>query len=111
MHKIVEYDGKQQKMVCNAILPRLYRFNFGKDLVMEMRCFSDAYKKDPETVDFEVLENLTWLMLKEGGSEVAETPEEWLRSIADPVAIYLLEGEAMELWQKGQAITARPKKK
>ena len=111
MHKIVDYEDKQLRMVSNALLPRLFRYHFGKDLVMTMKAFEKSYKEDPETVDFAPVENLTWLMLKEGGEDVGGSPEEWLASLDDPSASYVLAAEAMTLWRESQKTTSVPKKK
>lgn len=111
MHKMLDLEGKQVKAVANALIPRLYRFHFGKDLIMDLQKFQKSYQADPETVSFEPVENLCWLMLKEGGEDVGESPEEWLRTLDDPAAVYLLSSDIMDLWQQSQASTSRPKKK
>lgn len=111
MQKIIDLEGKQVKLVSNALLPRLYRFHFGTDILMDLQKFQDSYKKDPQSVDFTPMENLAWLMLKEGGEEVGETPEEWLRTLDDLSSVYALTGAALSLWEQSQKTTAKPKKK
>lgn len=111
MQKTLTLEGKQVKAVSSAILPRLYRFHFGKDLIMEMEKLRKSYTQDPESVDFTPVENLCWLMLKEGGEDVGETPEEWLRTLTDISSVYTLSADVMQLWQESQATTSRPKKK
>lgn len=111
MKKQFTLEGRQVTAVCNALLPRLYRFHFGTDILMDLSKFHQSYKKDPQTVDSTSLENLTWLMLKEGGEDVGETPEDWLRSIDDPSSIYELACEVLQLWRQSQQTTVSPKKK
>ena len=111
MKKQLTLEGRQVTAVSNALLPRLYRFHFGADILMELQKFHQAYQTDPQTVDFAPLENLTWLMLKEGGEDVGETPEDWLRTIDNPGSVYELAGEILQLWQQSQQTTVKPKKK
>lgn len=111
MQKIIDLEGKEVKLVANALLPRLYRFHFGTDILMDLQKFQNDYKKDPQTVDFTPMENLAWLMLKEGGEDVGETPEEWLRTLDDLTSVYALAGAALALWEQSQKAVAKPKKK
>ena len=111
MQKKLTLEGKQVTAVSSAILPRLYRFHFGKDLIMEMDNLRKNYEKDRNSVDMTPVENLAWLMLKEGGEDVGESPEEWLRTLDDISSVYTLSGEIMQLWNQSQATTSRPKKK
>lgn len=111
MQKTLTLEGKRVRAVSSAVLPRLYRFHFGKDLIMEMEKLRKTYQEDPGSVDFAPIENLTWLMLKEGGEAVGESPEEWLRTVNDISAVYSLSAEIMDLWQASQATTSKPKKK
>lgn len=111
MQKILNLEGEEVKAVSNALIPRLYRFHFGKDVIMELQRFRDAYAKDPLSVDFTPLENLTWLMLKQGGENVGEQPEEWLATLESPLSVYELSAEIMDLWMQSQKVTSTPKKK
>lgn len=113
MKRTLTFEGKTADFACNALMPRLYRYHFGKDVMVELQRFSEAYKKDPGSVNYEVLENLAWLMLKIGsGDEVAkETPEDWLAELESPSTVYELAPELMEIWASSQKTTATPKKK
>lgn len=111
MIKHVKIDGIDRKLCNNALLPRRYRNQFGKDLVIEMDRWAKAAQNDPQSVDFTVLENLTFLMLREAGEDVGETPEEWLATIDDTFGFYKLMPEIVEFWKAGNLTTATPKKK
>lgn len=50
-------------------------------------------------------------MFKEGGEDVGETPDEWLRTLEDPASVYILSQDMLALWQQSQRTTATPKKK
>lgn len=113
MNKEFEIEGQKHNFSCNALMPRLYRAKFGSDLMADLKRFGDDYKNDPASVNYEVLENMAWLMLKLGsGEEVAmQTPEDWLATLENPTAIYELAPSLMELWASSQKTTAIPKKK
>lgn len=110
MIKRITIDGKERKLCNNALLPRRFRNQFGKDLIIEMEKIAKTAKEDPQAVNFEVLENLTWLMLKEAGEDVGEQPEEWLASIDDLLGFYKIMPEVAAFWQSGTTTTATPKK-
>ena len=111
MKRTVSFNGKECTIVNNALLPRKYRHQFGRDLIVDMQKMADSYKKDPDTVNTDVLENITWLMLKEGGEDVGGTVEEWLESLDDTFAIYEIIEDVLGLWVNGRATTSTVKKK
>lgn len=132
MQKIVNIEGVDRRMVASAILPKQYRAHFGKDLIGEMtktvraklkasgKPLADLKEADIkevandaafEDIDLTVFENLGWLMLKNGGEDVGESPDEWLNSLESPLTIYQLMKPIIDLWQVNNATTAVPKKK
>lgn len=111
MRRKVTIDGKNYTIENNALLPRRYRHQFGRDLLVDMQKMVEAYHNSPETCSTEVLENVTWLMLKEAGEQVGENPEEWLAGIESPFAVYEAIGDVVDLWAQGKQTTSRPKKK
>lgn len=122
MEKYIDLGETRVKMACNALLPRLYRYHFGKDLLIGMRKLAKAYKKTGEdengkpiydiddSADFEIAEQIAWLMLKQGGEDVGDTIEEWLAGV-DITDLYTLEAEAFELWRASERQTSTAKKK
>ena len=111
MTKTVSMSGKEDTIENNALLPRQYRHQFGRDLIVDMQKLADAYKKDPYEINTEVLENISWLMLKAGGEQVGENPEEWLAGLDDTFAVYEIIEDVVGLWVEGRKTTSRPKKK
>ena len=125
MIKTVNIEGVEHRMAASAILPRQYRAHFGKDLIVEMtkaamdraraanKPLTEVSENDvrPEDLDLTVFENLGWLMLRNAGEDVGESPEEWLQTLNDPFTVYYLIGDITELWQKNNKTTATPKKK
>ena len=122
MDKYIEIGEKRVKMACNGLLPRLYRYHFGRDLIVDMRKLAKAYTKTgtkedgtpiyeiDENADFTPAEQLTWLMLKGGGEEVGDTIDDWLAEVSVS-ELYALEGAAFQLWKESETTTAHPKKK
>lgn len=106
-----------RKLKSTALLPRLYRNTFGRDLMIDMQNLTDAYKSAQEggghfsAVDLTVFEDLAWLMLKHAGEDVGETPEEWLDRIAGMFTVYSVLPVIIDLWNAGQKTTAIPAKK
>ena len=111
MKKTINIGGQDLVIESNALLPRLYRKEFGRDLMMDMRKLSDRYQADPDNIDTEVLENVTWLMLKAGGNDVGSSVEEWLGGLDDILTVYLAMPEVVDLWVGSQKTTSKPKKK
>ena len=111
MKRTITIGGKNYQIECNALLPRQYRKEFGQDLVASMRKFKAEYDADPDNISTEILENLTWLMLKAAGEDVGNTVDEWLGGIEDSFAIYNVMNDVVDLWLNSQKTTSRPKKK
>ncbi len=110
MDTTVVIGGKEMKLRANALLPRKYRHFFNRDLFSDMKKLQSK-TAEGEDFDGELLENMTWLMLREAGEPVGDTPEEWLASIDDVLEVYLVQPQVIELWARSQATTAVPKKK
>lgn len=135
MSKTIELDGKKVKIEANALLPRLYRKEFGRDLIVDMKKMIEGVRlsgksmkkatKDPEglaaelmadpdaldKLDLTVVENVTWMMLRAAGEDVGESVEEWLTTIEDTMALYMAMPDVIEVWLTSQKTTAKPKKK
>ena len=111
MKKTINIGGHDLAIESNALLPRLYRKEFGRDLMIDMRKLSERYQADPDNIDTEVLENVTWLMLKAGGNDVGSSVEEWLGGLDDILTVYLAMPEVVDLWVGSQKTTSKPKKK
>ena len=111
MKKTINIAGQDLMIESNALLPRLYRKEFGRDLMIDMRKLSESYQADPENINTEVLENVTWLMLKAGGNDVGDSVDEWLASLDDILTVYLALPEVVDLWIGSQKTTSKPKKK
>ena len=127
MEKTVNIGGTDVRMRASALIPRLYRFKFGRDMVSDMRQLQRSYAKAaalPETateeerqdaqlsvLDLTIFENVAWLMAKHADKSVADDPDEWLDSLEGVFTIYEVLPQILELWSMNQATTSTPKKK
>ncbi len=112
MEKTVTFQGKEMKLLANALLPRKYRHTFGRDLMQDMQKIAvpDSEGAAPD-MDLSVFEDLTWLMFKNAGEDVGNSPEEWLSGIDDMFSVYMLIPDVVGLWQANNETTSVPAKK
>lgn len=120
-------EGKPAKARSSALIPKLYRAYFGRDMVQDMRQLAKGYNKLhslPEDateeereeaqlsmMDLEIFEKVAWIMLKHGGEDVGETPEEWLDSLDGIFSVYEAMPTILELWTANNKTTSVPRKK
>lgn len=110
MERVISINGEDKKIVANALLPKKYRHQFGRDLISDMQKMVDNYQNG-DGLDDETLSNLTWLMLREGGEDVGDTVDEWLSSINSVFGLYEILPEVVGLWVDNTKTTSHPKKK
>lgn len=133
MEKTIEINGRGMKMRASALLPRLYRGYFGRDMICDMRKLQKAYtaaeksietdgktdeevdaeKKDAQlsVTDLTIFENVAWLMLKHGGEKVGGSPEEWLDNLDGVFSVYEILPQILDMWNINNMTTSKPKKK
>lgn len=125
--KTIIVDGREVKMRASALIPRLYRVRFGRDMIADMRQLQKAYNKalnlpqdateeqrqdaQLSVVDLTIFENVAYMMVKHAGEDVPDSPEEWLDSIDTMFNIYEILPQILELWQLNTQTTSIPKKK
>ena len=113
-------------MRASALIPRLYRFRFGRDIIRDMASLQKAYKKKqdlPEdateeekidaefsVVDLMVFENVAYIMAKHADPSIPDDPNEWLDGF-DMFSIYEILPEILQMWNLSNAQTSKPKKK
>lgn len=112
MTKTINIDGKEIRMRASALIPRLYRAKFGRDLIADLNKLSASYRKGEfETADLEVFENIAFLLCKQATPDMPETPEEWLDGFDGVFSIYQVLPEILSLWQESNKTTSTPAKK
>lgn len=128
---------KQEVMICgkpvvlgaSALLPKIYRINFGKDMVADMnrlRKSFNAAKNLPEDatdeereaaslseIDLTIFERTAWAMAYHADKEgvVPRNPDEWLESFDGVFSIYEVFPVILNLWGLNQQTTSVPRKK
>lgn len=114
-------------MRASALIPRLYRFKFKRDIIKDMTQLKKAYNKamslpddateeEKEDAQLSVLEltmfeNVAYVMAKSADAGLPEDPDEWLDGIDGVFSIYEILPQILEMWQLSQTQTSIPKKK
>lgn len=128
MERTVIIDGREVRMRASALIPRLYRFKFGRDMIADLNRLTSDYKKvmeaqssEDETekrnaelsiLDLTIFENISWLFCRHADPEhIPETPDEWLDQMDGMFSIYEVLPEVLELWHASNRTTATPAKK
>ena len=117
----VTENGKtiKRQLKASALLPRLYRAQFERDMVADMQALGENYQKIAKggenaqfsALDLTIFENTAWLMMKHAGEDVGESPDEWLDNVDGIFSVYAVMPVIVELWTAGQKTTAKPAKK
>lgn len=139
MDKVLTIDEKKVGFRATALTPRLYRHQFGRDIVRDMNQLKKAYgkamkakglEKPPEdapkqlqeeyqealqeaqlsVMDLEIFENTAWIMARQFDSTVPDNPDDWLENF-HVFSIYEILPEIIKLWHLNQKTTSTPKKK
>lgn len=76
----------------------------------------DAWKKakaaaEMEALDTEVLENMAFVMARQGDPSIPATVEEWLDTLDDTMSVYHILPDVMRLWVASEKTSSIPKKK
>ena len=129
MERTIVIGGSELRMRASALIPRLYRFRFGRDLIKDMSQLEESYKKalavskkenatDEEmketqlsVLDLTIFENVAWVMAKAADPKVPNDPDEWLDGIDGVFSIYEVLPQILELWVAGLETTSQPRKK
>ena len=126
MEKIIKVGGKEVKMRASALVPRLYRFKFGRDMISDMSILKKAYNKAanlPDTateeekeaaqlsaLDLTIFENTAFIMAKHADANQPDNPDDWLDQF-EMFSIYEVLPQILELWNLSNTTTSSPKKK
>lgn len=127
MERTVTIDGKEVRMRASALIPRLYRIKFGRDMIADMNQLNKAYKKAaalPENateeerqeaqlsvVDLTIFENVAYMMAKHADPSIPSSPNDWLDSFDGVFSIYEVLPVILDMWKLTNQTTSIPKKK
>ena len=114
------------KMRASALVPKLYRYKFQRDMISDLTSLKRAYNKAqqlPEgateeeieeaqlsVLDLQLFENCAYIMAKHADSTVPDNPDDWLDTLP-MMSIYEAMPQILTLWQYNNHTTAIPKKK
>ncbi len=115
--KTITVDGKEVKFRASATIPRLYRFKFGRDILLDTQCLAEAYQakmnqgKNIDADNLFIFENVAYIMAKHGDPDnVPDSPEAWLDGF-NVFSIYDVFPHLIELWGLNTETQAESKKK
>ena len=124
MEKIIKVGDKEVKMRASALIPRLYRFRFGRDIIKDLtklkKAFdkannlsADATEEEKEEaqlseLDLTIFENVAYIMAKHADPAQPDTPDEWLEQF-EMFSIYQVLPHILQLWNLSTATTSIPK--
>lgn len=127
--KEIQICGKPVVLGASALLPKIYRINFGKDMVADMnrlrKSFNaaqnlskNATEEEREAaqldeIDLTIFERTAWAMAYHADKEgiVPRDPDAWLESFDGVFSIYEVFPVILELWGINQKTTSVPAKK
>lgn len=126
MTKTITIDGREVTLKASALVPRIYRHRFGRDMVQDMNSLRKAWKKVqdlPEdateeeridaqfsVMDLTIFENVAYVMARHGDPSTPDSIEEWMDSF-EIFSIYEVLPEVLTLWGLNNLQTSTPKKK
>ena len=113
MEKIIKIGNNEIRMRASALIPRLYRNKFGRDVISDMRKLQTSVSnaEQLDVADLTIFENIAWLMCKHADNTVPDDPDEWLDGIDGVFSVYEILPEILELWGQSQQTTSVPRKK
>ena len=118
IQRTIHVGSKDIPMRASALIPRLYRVKFGRDMIRDMKALQDSYNnaKDDEeknltVADLTIFENIAWLLAKHADPSVPADPDEWLDSIDGVLSIYEVLPEILSMWSENLHTTSVPAKK
>lgn len=112
-------------MRASALVPRLYRFKFGRDLMRDMNQLRKSFEKarklpddatEEERVDAQLsvldltlFENIAYIMARHADKNVPDTIDEWMEGFS-MFSIYQVLPAILELWDGTTRTTSDAKK-
>lgn len=115
--KTIKLGETEIRMRASALIPRLYRYKFGRDIVCDMRRLQDKLDavRDSgaqlDAIDLTVFEDIAWLLCKHADPAVPDDPDEWLDGIPGVFDVYSIFPEIADLWGSNLRQTSFPAKK
>ena len=117
MERAIEIDGRPVKFRATAAIPRMYRMQFGRDIMVDFRELEQAAKEAAQGNGsipipmLEIFENVPFLMARHADPQMEEeTVEAWLDGF-ETFSIYEVLPQLLELWKLNNQTVDHLKKK
>ncbi|HJA63545.1 MAG TPA: hypothetical protein H9719_05345 [Candidatus Intestinimonas stercoravium] len=118
MERVLTIDGRPVAFRATAAVPRLYRMEYGRDIMQDMLELQNAINDAREGRGpipprlLSVFEDMSYLMAKHARPDevTATSAEEWLDGF-DTFSIYQVFPTIAQLWQANLKTTSTSKKK
>lgn len=112
----VQVGDKEVTFRASAMIPRLYRARFRRDIMKDMVILAkgmednDEEESDMPLENLEIFENVAYVMARHGGGDISDTIEEWLDEF-DVFSIFQILPTILEMWNINMEQTSEAKKK
>ena len=110
VEKTVKIGSKDVTLRASAALPRIYRVKTGRDILKDVNGLSIDEDGNVTPEDYEVFENLAWVMAYHADNTVPEKIEDWLEQLDSVLAIYNVMPHIMDLWNANVKTAVESKK-
>lgn len=113
--KEIVIDGTPVKFRASAMILRIYRITFRRDIMQDLMKLKKAYQKrivegeEFEITDLEIFENIAYVMAYHADNSIG-TVDEWLDGFGT-FSIYEVLPEILALWIDSETSTVEAKKK
>ena len=104
LEKTLTISGKEVRFRSSAMVPRLYRIKFKRDIFKDLAKLEKSYKDKAsedgsalEIEDLEIFENVAYIMAFHADHSIPGTIDEWLDQF-EMFSIYEVLPEILELW-------------
>ena len=110
--KKIEIDGKEVLFRASAVIPRLYRIKFRRDIYKDLASLEKAVDNSTEegsmldTFSLELFENIAFVMAKHADPTIPDTPEE-SRPLSLPLPMNTWAAAASDLPMRSSSVSMR----
>lgn len=125
--RTISICGREVALGASALLPKIYRINFGRDMVSDMNRLRKSFQKAQnlpkeateeekqdaalDVIDLTIFEQAAWAMAFHADKTVPHNPDDWLESFDGVFSIYEVFPVILEMWGLNQKTTSVPAKK
>ena len=103
IQKNITIDGIDVPFKASAVVPRLYRLKFRRDIYQDFAALQKSVGENTEESSaldiesLEVFENIAYIMAKHADAAIPASPDEWLEQF-NTFSIYEILPQLIDLW-------------